>query len=209
MPHTIEQISHSNFSNLDISAKSEFAKAHTLGIKTVSQEEFLAMKYPMQESYLKKIRFQVFEFLSQDIQLTKLHTLANFDISSLLITLDSMLFEMEYQTQDKEILSYIIAKKIHVCNFLDLLERLEIVINEINANYHNQLSIKYLNSKYEKAYYSTLEFIERFNQITIPETKEASTLEITLQSESPNPQKSIISLIKSQIESLITKKRPQ
>jgi len=147
----LEAVSPSQTCSLDIKSQSVFQRALAYRLPVISEVEFNNLTYEKQEQYLKSLRSQVFEIHQSQSRLDFASMHADFAITSFVISLESAIFNYAIQPLDSELVSYILNRAIHCCNFPILEDRIENLLDEISDQVSNDFQVRHIFNKYMQA----------------------------------------------------------
>lgn len=201
-----------SLSTLDIPSQSVFQRAHAYRISTISESEFNKLNYEKQEQYLKNLRSEIFEINYSQNRLDSASMQADFAITSFVISLESAIFHNAIQPSDSELVSYILNRAIHCCNFEILEDRIENMLEEIYEDITNDFQKRHLINKYMQAGIKCAEFQETL--AVLPDSRdsliaaifEEDPKDLPTQPEVDSAKPSIIAQIRSQLVALLPEK---
>ena len=188
---------------LDVVSQSVFHKALAYNIPTISNTQYSALNFDQQERYLKRLQSQVLQQRYQNFRLDKTSMQADFAIISLVLSLESTLFNYFTQVEDSELLSFIYNRAIHSCNFEIFQERLESLISNISNQIPSDLQKGHIMRQYQRACLKHSEFSKVLYKIQNPQITEVES-ETDIE-ETPN--RSIVEQIRTQLVALLPDKQ--
>jgi len=192
-----------SINSLDVVSQSVFHKALAYNIPTISNTQYSSLSFDKQERYLKRLQSQVLQQRYQNFRLDQTSMQADFAITSLVLSLESILFNHSTQVEDLKLLSFICNRAIHACNFDIFQERIEALISNILNQVQNDFQKEHILRQYQKACLKHGEFSKVLHTIHNPQTTEFESDADVEQT----PNRSIVEKIRTQLVALLPDKQ--